>query len=168
VVVSLGLTLIVPAAFEDVKFPGVMAIVVARFVDQLSVLLDPELTLAGDAVNAVTVGGANLGPPEEEVAAAHPANTMQTTKMKAGAPAGQAPVDAPSWTHPGSTIVLRANDLGNSIPTPFPGHVFPKSSTDQITSQLAARTESVPISLSPWRASVCRQSARPSIANRHP
>jgi hypothetical protein len=83
VVVWVGLTVIVPVADGEVKFPGVIEMVVARVVDQLSVLLEPELTLGGEAVNAITVGGATLGPPEEDVAAAHPANPTQITKVKA-------------------------------------------------------------------------------------
>jgi hypothetical protein len=40
----------------DVKLPGVMAILVAPVVAQLSVLLDPEGMLVGLALNEVTVG----------------------------------------------------------------------------------------------------------------
>jgi hypothetical protein len=40
----------------DVKVPGVMAMFVAPVVTQLSVLLEPELILAGLAVNALIVG----------------------------------------------------------------------------------------------------------------
>jgi hypothetical protein len=118
VVVSVGVTLVVPVADVELKFPGVIAIVVARLVDQLNVLLDPELTLAGDAVNAVTVGGAIFGPPEEEVAAAHPAKPAHTAKIKGSAQFCQPPDQAPSETHPGRPTLLRSNNLGESIPTP--------------------------------------------------
>jgi hypothetical protein len=56
VVVAVGLTLVEPLADVDVNVPGVMATLVAPVVTQLSVLLDPELILAGLAVKELTVG----------------------------------------------------------------------------------------------------------------
>jgi hypothetical protein len=56
VVVAEGLTLVELVAKVDVKVPGVMAIVVAPDVDQLSVLLAPEVILVGLAVKVVIVG----------------------------------------------------------------------------------------------------------------
>jgi hypothetical protein len=56
VVVVVGLTLVVPLAEAEVKVPGVMATLVAPVVDQLSVLLEPEVMLVGLAVNAVITG----------------------------------------------------------------------------------------------------------------
>ena len=41
----------------DVNVPGVMAIVVAPLVAQLSVLLEPELIVAGLGVKELIVGG---------------------------------------------------------------------------------------------------------------
>ena len=40
----------------EVNVPGVMAILVAPLVDQLSVLLEPELIVVGLAVKALMVG----------------------------------------------------------------------------------------------------------------
>ena len=52
----MGLTLVEPLADVDVKVPGVMAMLVAPVVVQLSVLLEPELILVGLAVNELMVG----------------------------------------------------------------------------------------------------------------
>ena len=54
--VAVGLTLVEPLADEEVKVPGVMAMVVAPLVDQFSVLLEPEATVEGLAVNELMVG----------------------------------------------------------------------------------------------------------------
>jgi hypothetical protein len=51
-----GLTLVEPVACEEVKLPGVMLMLVAPVVDQLSVLLLPEAMLVGFAVNEAIVG----------------------------------------------------------------------------------------------------------------
>jgi len=51
-----GLTLVEPVADVDVKVPGVMAILVAPVVAQLSVLLEPEVILVGLAVKELMVG----------------------------------------------------------------------------------------------------------------
>jgi hypothetical protein len=56
VVVDGGLTLVEPLAEVEVNVPGVMAIVVAPLVAQLSLLLEPETTLAGLAVKELIVG----------------------------------------------------------------------------------------------------------------
>ena len=55
-VVVVGLTLVEPLADVDVNVPGVMAILVAPLVAQLSVLLEPELIVVGLAVKALMVG----------------------------------------------------------------------------------------------------------------
>ena len=55
-VVAVGLTIVEPLAEADVKVPGVMAILAAPLVTQLSVLLAPETILAGLAVKEVIVG----------------------------------------------------------------------------------------------------------------
>jgi hypothetical protein len=57
VVVAVGLTLVAPLAEVDVNVPGVMAILVAPAVAQLSVLLEPEAIPAGLARNELIVGG---------------------------------------------------------------------------------------------------------------
>ena len=54
--VAVGLTLVDPLAAVDVNVPGVMAMLVAPLVAQLKVLLDPELMLAGFAVNELMAG----------------------------------------------------------------------------------------------------------------
>jgi hypothetical protein len=56
VVVDVGLTLVEPFADMDVSVPGVIAMLVAPVVAQLSVLLEPELMPAGFAVNDVMLG----------------------------------------------------------------------------------------------------------------
>jgi hypothetical protein len=56
VVVAVGLRLVDPLADVDVKAPGVIATLVAPLAAQLSVLLVPEVMLAGFAVNEVIVG----------------------------------------------------------------------------------------------------------------
>jgi hypothetical protein len=56
VVVAVGLTLVEPLADVDVNVPGVMAMLEAPLVDQLSVLPEPEVILAGLAVKELMVG----------------------------------------------------------------------------------------------------------------
>jgi hypothetical protein len=56
VVVAVGLTLVEPLADVDVNVPGVMAMLAAPLVAQLSVLLEPEAMLVGSAVNELIVG----------------------------------------------------------------------------------------------------------------
>jgi hypothetical protein len=60
VVVTVGLTLIEPLADAEVNVPGVMAILVAPVVAQLSVLLKPEVMLAGLAAKLMMVGVAGV------------------------------------------------------------------------------------------------------------
>ena len=55
-VVAVGLTLVEPLADVEVNVPGVMAMLVAPVVSQLSVLLDPEVILVGLAVKELIVG----------------------------------------------------------------------------------------------------------------
>ena len=55
-VVAAGLTLVEPVADEDVKVPGAMAMLVAPDVAQFSVLLEPEVILAGLAVKELMTG----------------------------------------------------------------------------------------------------------------
>jgi hypothetical protein len=56
VVVATGLTFVEPLADVDVNVPGVIAILLAPVVAQLSVLVAPEVTLVGLAVNELIVG----------------------------------------------------------------------------------------------------------------
>ncbi|HYB76885.1 MAG TPA: hypothetical protein VEE85_01680 [Candidatus Bathyarchaeia archaeon] len=64
--VAVGLTLVEPLADADVNVPGVMAMLVAPVVAQLSVLLAPELMLVGPAAKELTVGAdCELFPPDE-------------------------------------------------------------------------------------------------------
>jgi hypothetical protein len=60
VVVAVGLTLVEPLADADVNVPGVMAMLVAPVVAQLSVLLKPEVMLAGLAVKLTMTGTAGV------------------------------------------------------------------------------------------------------------
>jgi hypothetical protein len=55
-VVVVGLTLFEPLADVAVKLPGVMAMLVAPLVDQLRVLLEPDVMLVGLAVNELIAG----------------------------------------------------------------------------------------------------------------
>ena len=55
-VVDVGLTLTAPLAEVEVNVPGVMAMLVAPVVAQLKVLLVPEFTVVGSALNDVMVG----------------------------------------------------------------------------------------------------------------
>lgn len=81
-VVDVGLTLMEPLADVDVNVPGVMAIVVAPVACQLSVLLVPELTLAGLAVNEAIAGMAPLFDDElDEPLVPQPACPAQANKM---------------------------------------------------------------------------------------
>jgi hypothetical protein len=61
VVVAVGLTLVEPLGDVEVNVPGVMAILAAPVVAQLSVLLEPEAMLAGLAVKELMVGFASAG-----------------------------------------------------------------------------------------------------------
>jgi hypothetical protein len=56
VVVAVGLTLVEPLAEVEVKVPGAMVMLVAPLVDQLSVLLGPEVMVAGLEVNELIEG----------------------------------------------------------------------------------------------------------------
>ena len=55
-VVAVGLTLVELLANVEVNVPGVMAILVAPAVAQISVLLEPEVILVGLAVNELMIG----------------------------------------------------------------------------------------------------------------
>jgi hypothetical protein len=56
VVVAVGLTPVEPLAEVEVNEPGVMEMLVAPVVVQLSVLLEPAAMLAGFAMNELIVG----------------------------------------------------------------------------------------------------------------
>jgi hypothetical protein len=56
VVVAVGLTFVEPLADVDVNVPGVIAILLAPVVAQLSVLVAPEVMLVGLAVKELIVG----------------------------------------------------------------------------------------------------------------
>ncbi len=55
-VVDVGLTLVEPLAEEDVNVPGVMAMLVAPVVAQVSMLLVPETIVVGLAANELITG----------------------------------------------------------------------------------------------------------------
>jgi hypothetical protein len=56
VVVAVGLTLVEPLADVEVNVPGVMARLLAPFVTQLSVLLEPDVILEGLALKELISG----------------------------------------------------------------------------------------------------------------
>jgi len=56
VVVAVGLTLVEPLAAVEVNIPGVIPILVAPLVAQLTLLLAPEVILEGLAVKELIVG----------------------------------------------------------------------------------------------------------------
>ena len=81
-VVAVGLTLFEPLPNVDVKVPGVMAILVAPVVSQLSVLLVPEFMLVGVAVKEVIAGPESV--PENEfdcIAGLQPASPTQADRI---------------------------------------------------------------------------------------
>jgi len=67
VVVAVGLTLMEPVGDVDVNVPGVMAMLVAPEVIQLSVLLAPELMPVGFAANEPIVGSEPLAEEEFDI-----------------------------------------------------------------------------------------------------
>jgi hypothetical protein len=73
VVVAVGLTLVEPLANPDVNVPGAMATLAAPAVVQLSVLLAPEVILAGLAMNELIVGLAAVVTVTVNVAVVEPA-----------------------------------------------------------------------------------------------
>jgi len=56
VVVAVGLTLVEPLADVDVNVPGVIEMLVAPVVDQLNVLLAPDMKLVGLGTKELIVG----------------------------------------------------------------------------------------------------------------
>jgi len=82
VVVAVGLTLVEPCADVDVNVPGVMAILVASVVAQLSVLPVPEFMLVGAAVKEV-IAGAESGPGSEFdcISGLQPASPTQANRI---------------------------------------------------------------------------------------
>lgn len=73
VVVVVGFTPVDPLADVDVNVPGVMAMLAAPEVTQLSVLFAPELTVAGLAVNELMVGAVGALTVTSVVAVTEPA-----------------------------------------------------------------------------------------------
>ena len=84
-VVAVGLTLVEPLADVDVNVPGVIAILVAAVVVQLSVLLAPEFMVAGSTVKEVIVGLEGFPVGEPEVIAPQPASPTQANRTMARA-----------------------------------------------------------------------------------
>ena len=80
-VLAFGLTLIEPVADVDVNAPGVMEILVAPVVDQLSVLLEPDFILVGLAVKEPIVGAELV--PEGELELLQLSRTTQENEIKA-------------------------------------------------------------------------------------
>jgi hypothetical protein len=86
VVVAVGLTLVELLAVVDVNVPGVMTILVAPVVVQLSVLLVPELMVVSAAVKDV-IAGAEPGPePEFDIVnELQPASPTKANRISANA-----------------------------------------------------------------------------------
>ena len=78
-VVTVGLTLVEPLVDVDVKVPGVMAILVAPATIQLSVLLVPEVILAGSAEKEAIVGAEPF--PVEGVVEPQPVSSTQINRV---------------------------------------------------------------------------------------
>ena len=77
--VAVGLTLVEPLADTEVKVPGVMAIVVAPFVSQISVALAPGSMPVGLALKEVMAGIVPLLPDElDEPQPGNPARHNKT------------------------------------------------------------------------------------------
>ena len=82
-VVAVGLTLVEPLTEVDVNVPGVMAILVAPLVAQLSILLEPEFMLSGSAENEVIVGAEPFpGGGIDEIAELQSASPAQANRMR--------------------------------------------------------------------------------------
>ena len=113
-VVAVGLTLVEPLADVDVNVPGVMAILVAAVVAQLSVLLAPEFMVVGSAVKEVIVGleGFPGGEPDE-VIAPQPASPTQANRRRARAQRSSA-----EELTPRELRSLRQSELAESMRDP--------------------------------------------------
>jgi hypothetical protein len=81
VVVAVGFTLVEPLAEVEVNVPGVMLMLAAPVVVQLSVLLAPELIVAGFAPKELIVGCGEL-PPEELDAPPQPASPTEAERRR--------------------------------------------------------------------------------------
>ena len=96
----------------DVNVPGVMAILVAPAATQLSVLLEPEVMLAGLAVKEVITGlepfsGGVLDEPQ-------PVSPAQANSMRASAQRF-----SPEELSPRELSIFLQNDLVEYTPNPF-------------------------------------------------
>lgn len=114
-VVTVGLTLVEPLAEVDVNVPGVMEMLAAPLVDQLSVLLESEFMLSGRAVNELIVGaepfpGGIIG----EIAELHPASKAQANRIRTCALRSH-----PENLIPGELSLLPQEDLVDEIGLPF-------------------------------------------------
>ena len=84
--VAVGLTLVEPLPDVDANVPGVMAMLVAPVVAQVTVLLAPEFMIVGFAVKDVTVGAEPLPEDEpEELAKPQPAKPARTNRVRISA-----------------------------------------------------------------------------------
>ena len=78
-VVAVGFTGVEPPADVDVNVPGVMAMLVAPVVCQLSVLLEPEVMLVRSAVKEPMAGSNTV--PEGELDEPQPSSPTQANRM---------------------------------------------------------------------------------------
>lgn len=114
VVVAVGVTVREPLAAVEVKVPGVMAMVVAPVVAQLSVLPAPELMLVGLAAKDVMVGlGEAGGRFDDAMVLPQPARPAQVSRRRAAAKK----LRAAEW--PCDRKGYQANGGGKSIWPPF-------------------------------------------------
>lgn len=106
--------LVEPLADVDVNVPGVMAILVAPAVTQLSVLLAPEFTFVGSAVKDVIVGTEPF--PEgalDELTPPQPASPAQANRTRTSAQRAR-----PDDSGPGELRVFLRNELVESMSNP--------------------------------------------------
>lgn len=101
-VVAVGFTVVEPLVDVEVKFPGVMAMLVAPVTAQLSVALAPELMVAGLVVKEVMEGGEP--DPEEEfgMVEPQPARPRQAHRIRASEERLVVRRTGPGWCDDGS------------------------------------------------------------------
>jgi len=88
-VVAVGLKLVEPLALVEVNVPGVMAIVVAPDVAQLSVTLPPEVIVFALAVKELMAGAVPVPfEPEGELTPAQPPSAAQPKRTRSNAARG--------------------------------------------------------------------------------
>ena len=111
VVVAVGLTLVEPLAAVEENVPGVMAMVVAPVVAQISALLDPAVMLAGLATKELMVGRLGGGIMVTVVAAVVEPTALVAVSVKVVVAVGLTlvePLDAVEVKAPGVMAIVVA------------------------------------------------------------